>query len=315
MDFIKYTRPKLPRNKYGILATEGYFSGSIVSSDGEIEISDDTTVNNPTNNTTQVVNNIYRSEWYNIQNKIVHGYQTARDSSGKVVMTGVVDECGNAIYNEDGTQKTKPYQVRYNTTWVTVIENFDASKGLLNSGEYRFFLMRFRKTKREGKRWRIPAFSPAFTKEFLPDDDGVINLPKMTYEEQDTWWKVEGAETRWWASSTIVTGTTENTDGTITENKRLKVYTDVLPVNTENIKLVERHAYTSIILSTGEKVLKLSKEDKPMFKNSGSSTMLVGCALFKRESTGAFGWQRVSNIATIRLRLSRSGSIIVEPNI
>ena len=42
--------------------------------------------------------------------------------------------------------------------------------------------------------------------------------------------------------------------------------------------------------------------------------MIVGVALFKKSKEGATGWQRVSNIAPIKLILTRAGLTVFETN-
>lgn len=310
MKLIKYTRPKLPRNKYGLLKKDGYFSGSIVSTDGEIELVEPPTNNTNTNITTTTT--IYQSEWYNIQNKVVHGKQTIRDANGAIVMQTVVNERNEIVYEDDGvTPKTKPVEVPLHDTWVTVIENYDPTKQLKNTDEYRFVLLRFRKNKREGKQWRIPMLSARFIRTFMPDENGVTHYPKMTWNEQDTWWKVEGAETRWWASSKILDHTEIDTSGNVKEVYRLKRYDDVLPLSTTTI---DRNSYKQEQISTGDLVITQYARKKSIFRNSRSSKMIVGVALFKKSKEGATGWQRVSNIAPIKLVLTRGGITVFETN-
>ena len=83
MKLVRYNRPKLPRNKYGIENKDGFFSGGIVGEDGFLDIKYDDgykTPEQPNNPTTTV-----ESEWYNIQNKIVYSYKTRLDSNGNKI--------------------------------------------------------------------------------------------------------------------------------------------------------------------------------------------------------------------------------------
>ena len=98
---------------------------------------------------------------------------------------------------------------------------------------------------------------------------------------------------------------------------RNKNYKDVLPVKSTNIKTKLKNAYypaTTTIAGTQLTYVYKTQVRIPVFKNSGTRTMVVGCALFKKTGTGAFGWQRVSNIATVRLCLNSDGSITLEAN-
>lgn len=307
MEFIKYARPKLPRNKYGLNSGNFVVTGGILSSDGEIEINDTSNTTNG-NTTTQTIINNYNIEWYNISNKIIHGYEYAKDSNGNYIYETQVDETGAGMYDENGELITKRKLTPHRDTWVTIIENFESK--LMNTEQYRFAIMRYRKAKRQGKGWRIPMLSNRFWKTFTEDEDGTIYYPKMTWAEQDTWWKVAGQETRWWASSSLISHY-EAVNGVLEPVYRLKTYEDVLPLDT---KTIERWSYNKITISTGDTVIKQYKRDKTIFKNSKSSKMLFGVALFKKTSTGATGWQRVSNIATMQLVIHRNGKIMVQSN-
>ena len=71
MKLVRYNRPKLPRNKYGIESKNGFFSGGIVAEDGSLDIKYD----DEYNTTTQLSESptvVSESEWYNIQTKIVY---------------------------------------------------------------------------------------------------------------------------------------------------------------------------------------------------------------------------------------------------
>ena len=207
---------------------------------------------------------------------------------------------------------TVPAKDLIGDTWVTVIENFSKKDGLNNPDLYRFFLLRFRKHKREGKRWRIPFFSPKYQKV----GDGV-QLIKMDILEEDCWWNIQGQETKWWNNSKVYVKDETLKDGTVIKIYRNKNYKDVLPVKPSNIKTKLRNAYysnTKNIAGTMLSYVYKTQVRIPVFKNSGTRTMVVGCALFKKTGKGAFGWQRVSNIATVRLCLNSDGSITLEAN-
>ena len=207
---------------------------------------------------------------------------------------------------------TVPAKDLIGDTWVTVIENFDKKAGLKNPELYRFVLLRFRKHKREGKRWRIPWFSPKYQKV----GDGV-QLIKMDILEEDCWWEVKGPETKWWNNSKVYVKDETLPDGTVVPIYRNKNYKDVLPVKPSNIKTKLKNAYypaTTTIAGTELTYVYKTHVRIPVFKNSGTRTMVVGCALFKKTGTGAFGWQRVSNIATVRLCLDDAGRITLEAN-
>ena len=311
MKLVRYNRPKLPRNKYGIENKNGFFSGGIVGEDGSLDIKYDDgykTPEQPSDSTTTVV----EGEWYNIQNKIVYSYKAQRDSNGNIIYENRVDSEGNVMYDAKGEIMTVPAKDLIGDTWVTVIENFDKKAGLKNPELYRFVLLRFRKHKREGKRWRIPWFSPKYQKV----GDGV-QLIKMDILEEDCWWGVKGPETKWWNNSTVYVKDETLPDGTVTPIYRNKNYKDVLPVKSTNIKTKLKNAYyptTTTIAGTQLTYVYKTQVQIPVFKNSGTRTMVVGCALFKKTGTGAFGWQRVSNIATVRLCLDDAGRITIEAN-
>ena len=311
MKLVRYNRPKLPRNKYGIENKNGFFSGGIVGEDGFLDIKYDDgykTPEQPTDSTTTVV----EGEWYNIQNKIVYSYKAQRDSNGNIIHENRVDSEGNVMYDAKGEIMTVPAKDLIGDTWVTVIENFDKKAGLKNPELYRFVLLRFRKHKREGKRWRIPWFSPKYQKV----GDGV-QLIKMDILEEDCWWEVKGPETKWWNNSKVHVKDETLPDGTVVPIYRNKNYKDVLPVKSSNIKTKLKNAYypnTTTIAGTELTYVYKTQVRIPVFKNSGTRTMVVGCALFKKTGTGAFGWQRVSNIATVRLCLDDAGRITLEAN-
>ena len=310
MKLVRYNRPKLPRNKYGIENKDGFFSGGIVGEDGFLDIKYDDgykTPEQPNNPTTTV-----ESEWYNIQNKIVYSYKTRRDSNGNIIYENRVDSEGNYMYDGKGDIMTVPAKDLIGDTWVTVIENFSKKDGLNNPDLYRFFLLRFRKHKREGKRWRIPFFSPKYQKV----GDGV-QLIKMDILEEDCWWNIQGQETKWWSNSRVYVKDETLPDGTVVKIYRNKNYKDVLPVKPSNIKTKLRNAYysnTKNIAGTMLSYVYKTQVRIPVFKNNGTRTMVVGCALFKKTGKGAYGWQRVSNIATVRLCLNSNGSITLEAN-
>ena len=310
MKLVRYNRPKLPRNKYGIENKDGFFSGGIVGEDGFLDIKYDDgykTPEQPNNPTTTV-----ESEWYNIQNKIVYSYKTRLDSNGNKIFENRVDSEGNLMYDKLGEIMTVPAKDLIGDTWVTVIENFSKKDGLNNPDVYRFFLLRFRKHKREGKRWRIPFFSPKYQKV----GDGV-QLIKMDILEEDCWWNIQGQETKWWNNSKVYVKDETLKDGTVVPIYRNKNYKDVLPVKPSNIKTKLRNAYysnTKNIAGTMLSYVYKTQVRIPVFKNNGTRTMVVGCALFKKTGKGAFGWQRVSNIATVRLCLDEGGRITIEAN-
>lgn len=311
MKLVRYNRPKLPRNKYGIENKDGFFSGGIVGEDGFLDIKYDDgykTPEKPNNPTTTVV----ESEWYNIQNKIVYSYKTRLDSNGNKIFENRVDSEGNLMYDKLGEIMTVPAKDLIGDTWVTVIENFSKKDGLNNPDVYRFFLLRFRKHKREGKRWRIPFFSPKYQKV----GDGVQFI-KMDILEEDCWWNIQGQETKWWNNSKVYVKDETLKDGTVVPIYRNKNYKDVLPVKPANIKTKLRNAYypnTTTIAGTMLSYVYKTQVQMPVFKNNGTRTMVVGCALFKKTGKGAFGWQRVSNIATVRLCLDGAGRITIEAN-
>ena len=310
MKLVRYNRPKLPRNKYGIENKDGFFSGGIVGEDGFLDIKYDDgykTPDKPSNPTTVV-----ESEWYNIQNKIVYSYETRRDSNGNIIHENRVDSEGNYMYDKNGNIMTVPAKDLIGDTWVTVIENFSKKDGLNNPDVYRFFLLRFRKHKREGKRWRIPLFSPKYQKV----GDGVQFI-KMDILEEDCWWNIQGQETKWWNNSKVYVKDETLPNGTVVPIYRNKNYKDVLPVKPTNIKTKLRNAYypnTTTIAGTMLSYVYKTQVQMPVFKNNGTRTMVVGCALFKKTGKGAFGWQRVSNIATVRLCLDGAGRITIEAN-
>lgn len=310
MKLVRYNRPKLPRNKYGIENKNGFFSGGIVGEDGFLDIKYDDgykTPDKPNNPTTTV-----ESEWYNIQNKIVYSYETRRDSNGNKIFENRVDSEGNYMYDGNGDIMTVPAKDLIGDTWVTVIENFSKKDGLNNPDLYRFFLVRFRKHKREGKRWRIPWFSPKYQKV----GDGV-QLIKMDILEEDCWWNIQGQETKWWNNSKVYVKDETLEDGTVIPIYRNKNYKDVLPVKPYNIKTKLKNVYysnTTNIAGTMLSYVYKTQVQMPVFKNSGTRTMIVGCALFKKTGKGAFGWQRVSNIATVRLCLGSDKRITIEAN-
>lgn len=311
MKLVRYNRPKLPRNKYGIENKNGFFSGGIVGEDGFLDIKYDDgykTPEQPSDSTTTVV----EGEWYNIQNKIVYSYKTRLDSNGNKILENRVDSEGNYMYDKHGEIMTVPAKDLIGDTWVTVIENFSKKDGLNNPDLYRFFLVRFRKHKREGKRWRIPLFSPKYQKV----GDGV-KLIKMDILEEDCWWNIQGPETKWWNNSRVYVKDETLPDGTVIPIYRNKNYKDVLPVKPSNIKTKLKNAYysnTKTIAGTSLNYVYKTQVRIPVFKNSGTRTMVVGCALFKKTGAGAFGWQRVSNIATVRLCLNSDRSITIEAN-
>lgn len=311
MKLVRYNRPKLPRNKYGIENKNGFFSGGVVGEDGSLDIKYDDgykAPEQPVDSTTTVV----EGEWYNIQNKIVYSYKVQRDSNGNIIYENRVDSEGNVMHDAKGEIMTVPAKDLIGDTWVTVIENFDKKAGLKNPELYRFVLLRFRKHKREGKRWRIPWFSPKYQKVGTG-----VQLIKMDILEEDCWWNIQGPETKWWNNSKVHVKDETLPDGTVVPIYRNKNYKDILPVKSTNIKNKLKNAYYSNTTDIAGTTLNYVYETKvriPVFKNSGTRTMVVGCALFKKTGTGAFGWQRVSNIATVRLCLDDGGRITIEAN-
>lgn len=312
MKLVRYNRPKLPRNKYGIENKNGFFSGGIVGEDGFLDIKYDDGYNSteqPNDSTTTVA---AESEWYNIQNKIVYSYENYVNANGEKVYENRLDSEGNYMYGSNGEIMTVPVKNLLGDTWVTVIENYNKKVGLKNSDLYRFVLLRFRKHKREGKRWRVPWFSPKYQK--LGDG---VQLTRMDILEEDCWWNIQGPETKWWNNSQVYVKDETQTDGTVKQIYRNKTYKDVLPVKSSNIKNKYKNAYyakTTSIAGTSLSYVYKTRVQMPVFKNSGTRTMVVGCALFKKTGTGAFGWQRVSNIATVRLCLNSAGRITIEAN-
>ena len=309
MKLVRYNRPKLPRNKYGIESKNGFFSGGIVSEDGSLDIKYDDGYNTTAQLSESSTTVVAESEWYNIQTKIVYSYKHKVNENGVKEYEPRLDSGGNQMYDANGDLMTVPVKVLLGDTWVTVIENYNNNVGLKNPDLYRFVLLRFRKHKREGKRWRIPWFSPKYQKV----GDGVQNT-KMDILEEDCWWTVQGPETKWWNKSSVFVKDEIQTDGTVTHIYRNKTYKDILPLNTKN---KYKNAYMSNTVNINGSPLNYVYKQKvqiPLFKNTGTRTMVVGCALFKKTGTGAFGWQRVSNIATVRLCLESSGSIRLEAN-
>ena len=310
MKLVRYNRPKLPRNKYGIENKNGFFSSGIVGEDGFLDIKYDDGYKTPEQPTDPT--NVVENEWYNIQNKIVYSYKVQRDSNGNIIYENRVDSEGNDMHDANGEIMTVPAKDLIGDTWVTVIENYNKNGGLKNPELYRFVLLRFRKQKREGKRWRIPWFSPKYQKV----GDGV-KLIKMDILEEDCWWNIQGPETKWWNNSKVYVKDETLPDGTVVKIYRNKNYKDVLPVKSTNIKTKLKNAYyptTATIAGTQLTYVYKTLARIPVFKNSGTRTMVVGCALFKKTGTGAFGWQRVSNIATVRLCLDGDGRITIEAN-
>ena len=139
----------------------------------------------------------------------------------------------------------------------------------------------------------------------------------MDILEEDCWWNIQGPETKWWNNSKVYVKDETLPDGTVVPIYRNKNYKDVLPVKPSNIKTKLKNAYypnTTTIAGTELTYVYKTQVRIPVFKNSGTRTMVVGCALFKKTGTGAFGWQRVSNIATVRLCLDDAGRITIEAN-
>ena len=308
MKLVRYNRPKLPRNKYGIESKNGFFSGGIVSEDGSLDIKYDDGYNTPVQ-LSESPTVVAESEWYNIQTKIVYSYKQKVNENGVKEYEPRLDSGGNHMYDANGDLMTTPVKILLGDTWITVIENYNNNVGLKNPDLYRFVLLRFRKHKREGKRWRIPWFSPKYQKV----GDGV-QLTKMDILEEDCWWTVQGPETKWWNKSSVFVKDEIQSDGTVTHIYRNKTYKDILPLNT---KTKYKNAYMSSTVNINDSPLNYVYKQRvpiPLFKNTGTRTMVVGCALFKKTGTGAFGWQRVSNIATVRLCLDSSGSIRLEAN-
>ena len=312
MRLVRYNRPKLPRNKYGIENKNGFFSGGIVGEDGMLDIKYDDGYKTPEPSVDDSNTTVAETEWYNIQNKVVYSYANYVNSAGDKVYETRYDSEGNIMYNDKGEIMTTPLKVLLGNTWVTTIENYNKKVGLKNPELYRFVLLRFRKHKREGKRWRVPWFSPKYQKY-----GNGVQLTRMDILEEDCWWNIQGPETKWWNNSQVYVKDEVQTDGTVKKIYRNKIYTDVLPVNPDNIKTKKKNAYysrTTSIAGTSLSYVYKTTVGIPVFRNSGTRTMVVGCALFKKTGTGAFGWQRVSNIATIRLCLDRNEDISIEAN-
>lgn len=261
MRYYTKLRTKLPRNKYGKDGNTTFLSGSV-------SLGDTVNANTGSSSTNTVVNNIYENEWYNIQNKIVH-----------------------SKINTTVGEKVK-------TTWVTVIENYKSGKGLGNSDNYRFVLMRLRKQPHEGRRWRIPMFSNVFQKVPLigTTDDG--KGLKMTIAEQDTWWSVKGAETEWWSDS-------PHDDAYRAAHTYDKVYAS---------GVTERVVFGNLYKTYDEVISVATNPRTHKFNNVRNRKMLLGCAIFKKTGEGALGWQRVSNVATITLYSTVGMGIQVEAN-
>ena len=309
MKLVRYNRPKLPRNKYGIESKNGFFSGGIVAEDGSLDIKYDDGYNTTTQLSESSTTVVSESEWYNIQTRIVYSYKQKVNENGEKAYEPRLDSGGNQMYDANGVLMTVPVKILLGDTWITVIENYNNTVGLKNPDLYRFVLLRFRKHKREGKRWRIPWFSPKYQKV----GEGVQKT-KMDILEEDCWWAVQGPETKWWNKSKAFVKDEIQSDGTVTHIYRNKTYKDILPLNT---KTKYKNAYMSDTVTVNGSPLNYVYKQKvqiPLFKNTGTRTMVVGCALFKKTGTGAFGWQRVSNIATVRLCLDSSGSIRLEAN-
>ncbi len=309
MKLVRYNRPKLPRNKYGIESKNGFFSGGIVSEDGSLDIKYDDGYNTTAQLSESSTTVVSESEWYNIQTKIVYSYKHKVNENGVKEYEPRLDSGGNQMYDANGVLMTVPVKILLGDTWVTVIENYNNNVGLKNPDLYRFVLLRFRKHKREGKRWRIPWFSPKYQKV-----GGGVQNTKMDILEEDCWWTVQGPETKWWNKSSVFVKDEIQSDGTVTHIYRNKTYKDILPLNT---KTKYKNAYMSDTVTVNGSPLNYVYKQRvpiPLFKNTGTRTMVVGCALFKKTGTGAFGWQRVSNIATVRLCLESSGSIRLEAN-
>lgn len=306
MKLIRYNRPKLPRNKFGINAKNGFFAGGVATEDGSLNIKyDDGYTSTETQPVTPEVIQA-EGEWYNLQTKIYHSYKDVKDANGDKVYINQYDSKGQLMYDKEGKAIMVVQQECIGSTWITTIENYRGTSGLKNTDMYRMVLLRFRKNHREGKRWRIPMLSTKYTR----TGDAVQNV-NMTIEERDTWWPIQGGETKWWNKSNVEYTTT--VDGKLTTQYRGKTYEDVLPVKPENIKMKTCYRYQTILQNGYNHVVKVLGE-RPTFKNSGSDKMLVGCAIFKYTGKGAFGWQRVSNIATVLLRLDNKGNIQLEAN-
>jgi hypothetical protein len=294
---VSFSIPKRPRNKYYQNTNSGSFGGGgYISNNGNSPVSPQPIT--PTDPTLPV-SDVSNIEWYNIQNKIVHSYKNEETKEERK------DSYGNTMYDEDGNPQMVPVKTYLNTTWITTIENFDYA--LKDSENYRFVLMRYRKNKREGKKWRIPWFSIKYWNE----GDAVQNTV-MDIAEADCWWSVSGGETKWWHNSKV-----EYTDPSGNITYREKTYKDVLPVTEDHIKETGKTMYTPAYIENGNggsiQVLTAEMYSQLIFKNNHSTKMIVGCAVFKKTGVGAYGWQRVSNIAKIEIRLSKYGALCVRP--
>lgn len=73
-----------------------------------------------------------------------------------------------------------------------VINTASVVESIIDNAKYRFVLMRFRKHKHEGRRWRIPML-PYIAQLEQPTRNVVNNI---AYE--DTWWTITGSHTEWW---------------------------------------------------------------------------------------------------------------------
>lgn len=298
MELIKYNRPKLPRNKYGITTSAGAFRGSIVNSEGTLDIDyayGGDKSQTPTTPTQQPAVQQLPIEWYNIQNKFVNSYAT-----DKTQEEPRLDSYGNTMFDKNGEIDYVKKKIFLGNTWITIIENYNYK--LKDTNNYRFVLMRWRKGKREGKRWRIPWFSP----KYWETGDGVQAI-KMDIAEQDCWWPIQGTESKWWNASQVQY---TNDEGVV--QYRNKNYKDVLPVNEENITVRNRNVLIDAMGEIGgvnTLYLKRTLSGRPVFRNTNTNRMLVGCAIFKKTSSGAYGWQRVSNIAVVEIRLTIRGDL------
>lgn len=296
MELIKYNRPKLPRNKYGITTSAGAFRGSIVNSEGTLDIDyayGGDKNQTPTTPTPQPTVQQLPIEWYNIQNKFVHSYTDGTTYKQQV------DSWGEPMYDKDGEPIMVKNTQYLGMTWCTVIENY--SYKLKDTNNYRFVLMRFRKGKREGKRWRIPWFSP----KYWNVGDGVQGV-KMDILERDCWWPIQGTESKWWNASQVAYTAADGTTA-----YRAKKFDDVLPVSGTHLTTKKRNRY---LVNTDGSVVGVQSR-LPAFRNTNSNKMVVGCAIFKKENSGVYGWQRVSNIATVVIRLSKQGNLVISPNV
>lgn len=325
MQYQLKSRPKMARNKYGLGGVNNTYSGGIIEGQGEFNPSTPT----PTTPSTTVVNNIYEGEWYNLQMNVMNTRDTIIDKSlfvdpdatYPVIKSQYVDKeleyydksTGYRISASEALSRyssstdeikdsVKIRSLHFFHRFITVIENYDKSKDLGNTEKYRFVLMRLRKGKHQGRRWRIPMFSSVFDKGVTyEDEDGNPIIMKMSIAERDTWWKIEGSETPMWNSRFPQVGS----DGYFNLPDGYPLRSD--EINNDIIKKHIHHdgrdfCYLDILPL--EKCIRRDDNGNIIsykWKNTRNRKMEFGCAIFKNTGRGAHGWQRISNIATLTL--------------